>query len=155
MLPDDPDDPDELPDPGLLMEPELSRSAGVWVVPLDVPVSWPGSCAVWQAGRGSLGRQSAGAWLDRPGLEDMDPDPEDDDPGLVVVPWFCSDGSWRSLGDTLWAITGVASRTAAAAAVSRRIMRLSLFLARSWRGHLWACPANRISPSRFAPAPTR
>lgn len=84
MLPDDPDDPDELPDPGLLMEPELSRSAGVRVVPLDVPVSWPGNCAVWQAGRGSLGRQSAGAWLDRPGLVDMDPD--DDDPGLVVVP---------------------------------------------------------------------
>lgn len=77
-------------------------------------------------------------------------EPEDDEPGLVVVPWFCI-WSERSLGDTLWAITGVASRTATAAAVSRRIMRLSF----SWRGHLWASPSNKRFRSRFAAFPKR
>lgn len=93
-LPEEPELPGEPMVPGLLDVPEFSRCSQV-ELPLGLPEvpgwSWPGNCAVWQAGRGSLGRQSAGAWLLRFGLLDMEPD--EDDPGLVVVPWFCTDGS--------------------------------------------------------------
>lgn len=136
MLPELPDDD---PDGELSQVDEPERWDGEVVeeggalVPRLLLESDPGNWAVWQAGRGSLGVQSDGVWLDSPLLPDMDPD--EDDPGeLGVLPWFCTefDELGLSLGDTLCAITGVASRAASAAAVSMRIMGISF----SWRGRL-------------------
>lgn len=63
-LPDEPEpyEPEPVVDPELLLG-ESCRSICDPGTPLVLllPGSWLGNCAVWQAGRGSLGRQSAGA----------------------------------------------------------------------------------------------
>jgi hypothetical protein len=87
MLPELPDDDPDDPDPPHEDEPSRSGVVVLGLVTepllLLLPGSWPGNCAVWQAGRGSLGRQSAGVWPDRLLLPEVEPD--DDEPGLVVL----------------------------------------------------------------------
>jgi hypothetical protein len=85
-------EPDCEPDCGLSQVDEPLRDDGE-VVLLLVPLSGdPGNWAVWHAGRGSLGVQSAGIWLDRPLLPDIGPDGDE-------LPWFWTELG-LSLGDT-------------------------------------------------------
>lgn len=73
MLPDG--DPDRL-DPDRSLEPDWPAEG----------LSWLGNCAVWHSGRGSFWVQSDGVC--RPVVPDEEPDdmePDEEEPGLVVV----------------------------------------------------------------------